>query len=111
VNKTRALLAGAVTALSLGFLALLARATFEGVSVGVVGQATLAMLFVDGFLIVASVFAVASQGRVRAWASKHCPTCGSLLFATLRSLDRRPLMTCFGCGHETTAIRPVPFTT
>jgi hypothetical protein len=92
-----------VAALSLGFVALLTRAVYEGSSMGNVGQATLSMLIVTGFLIVAAVAVAASQGRVSALGVLRCRACGGALYATLRSLDRRPLLTCFSCGHETVA--------
>lgn len=99
----RAWAAALVSVLSLGFAALLTRATYEGVEVGAIAQATLSMLIVTGFLIVAAVAVIASQGRVASLGVERCRTCGSPLYATLRSLDRRRMLTCFGCGHETVA--------
>jgi hypothetical protein len=95
--------AALVSALSLGFVALLTRAAYEGLELGTVAQATLSMLIVTGFLIVAAVAVIASQGRVAALGVERCRSCGSPLYATIRSLDRRRLLTCFSCGHETVA--------
>jgi len=103
MRNRRAWAAALVSALSLGFAALLTRATYEGMEIGTVGQATLSMLIVTGFLIVAAVAVIASQGRVAALGVERCRTCGSPLYATIRSLDRRRLLTCFSCGHETVA--------
>ena len=103
MRNRRAWAAALVSALSLGFVALLTRATYEGLEIGTVAQATLSMIIVTGFLIVAAVAVIASQGRVAALGVERCRTCGSPLYATVRSLDRRRLLTCFSCGHETVA--------
>lgn len=103
MNHMRALGASFVAALALCFAALLTRATYEGLTVGTVAQSTFSMLIVTGFLVVAGVAVLASQGRIVAVAARRCPACGSHLYSTIRSLDRRPLLTCFGCGHESVA--------
>lgn len=103
MRNQRALAAGLIAALSLAFAALLTRAVFEGVNVGTVGQSTLSMLIVTGFLIVAAVSVIASQGKLGELAARRCQACGSHIYATIRSLDRRHVLTCFGCGHETVA--------
>lgn len=103
MRNSRVWAAALVSALSLGFAALLTRATYEGVQMGTVNQSTLSMLIVTGFLIVAAVAVIASQGRVATLGIQRCRSCGSALYATVRSLDRRPVLTCFSCGHETVA--------
>lgn len=100
MERTRALLAGLLTALSLCFLGLLARTIVEGVQVGQVQQSTISMLIVTGFLIVASAVAVTSQGRMAQWSARSCARCGAAVYATIRSYDRRKVLTCFTCGHE-----------
>ncbi|HLE47765.1 MAG TPA: hypothetical protein VI818_05655 [Candidatus Thermoplasmatota archaeon] len=101
MRKSRVLPVALLVSLSLGFFLLLARAVYEGLQLGWVSQATLSMLIVVGFLIVAGVAVLASHGRMVDLAARRCPTCGSALYATVRSLDRRRLLTCFTCGHET----------
>lgn len=103
MRSTRALVAGAMTALSLAFLALLTRAIYEGALVGSVAQGTLSMLIMVGFLIVGGAVVIAGEGRVAQLAASRCMHCGSPLYRTVRSLDRRRLLTCFTCGHETVA--------
>lgn len=103
MRNGRALAAGVMTALTLSFLGLLTRAIYEGALVGEVAQATLSMLIMVGFLLVGGAVVLAGQGRVASMASHRCLRCGSTLYSTLRSLDRRRLLTCFTCGHETVA--------
>ena len=103
MRTSRVWAAALISALSLGFAGLLTRATYEGLQLGTVNQSTLSMLIVTGFLIVAAVAVIASQGRVAALGVQRCRACGSALYATVRSLDRRPVLTCFSCGHETVA--------
>ena len=100
MQKSRAMSAALLASLGLGFLALLTRAIYEGMQLGWVAQSTLSMLIVVGFLIVAGIAVLASHGRVVDLASSRCVTCGSHVYATIRSLDRRRLVTCFTCGHE-----------
>lgn len=103
MRNPRAISAALLASLAVGFLALLTRAVYEGMELGWVSQSTLSMLIVLGFLLVAGVAVVASHGRVASLAARRCPTCGSNLYATIRSLDRRRLLTCFTCGHEVVA--------
>lgn len=104
MRNARALAVGAMTALTLSFLALLTRAIYEGVLVGGVAQATLSMLIMVGFLIVGGSVVLASQGKIAAMAATRCAACGSPIYRTVRSLDRRRLLTCFTCGHEIVAV-------
>ena len=101
MQAQRAFVASLFTALSLCFAALLARAIVEALLTNQVAQATLSMLIMTGFMIVAGVAVVASRGRMEAFAARRCAACGSLVYATRRSQDRRAVLTCFTCGHET----------
>jgi hypothetical protein len=94
---------GMLAALCLGFVALLARAALEGFTAGTLMQSTLSMLVVTGFLIVSGFVVVSTHGRLLPLSSMQCSACGSTMYLTVRSLDRRRLLTCFTCGRETVA--------
>jgi hypothetical protein len=92
---------GLLVTLCLGFIALLTRAVYEGVMQGSLLQGTLSMLIVTAFLIVSGFVVLSTNGRLATASARNCISCGSSLYLTVRSLDRKRLLTCFTCGRET----------
>ena len=92
---------GLLVTLCLGFIALLTRAVYEGVMQGSLLQSTLSLLIVTAFLIISGFVVLSTNGRITASSARNCAACGSLLYLTVRSLDRKRLLTCFTCGRET----------
>jgi hypothetical protein len=92
---------GLLVTLCLGFIALLTRGVYEGVMQGTLLQSTLSLLIVTAFLIVSGFVVLSTNGRIAAAPSRNCSSCGSSLYLTVRSLDRKRLLTCFTCGRET----------
>lgn len=96
----RPVLFGIIVALG-GILAgLVASVLWEAHVAGTVGAAkisligaTLACLFVLLGILVTQPSAAASYAL-------HCQHCGTRMYATLRSLDRTEVLTCFTCGAE-----------
>ena len=96
---SRAFLVGLLLSLGVVLAALVASAAYQAATNGVVpvpvislAAATMACL-----VVLAGIYLTQPGGHS---GVPYCHNCGTRMFATLRSMDRREVFTCFACGSE-----------
>ena len=97
---SRAYLAGLAVALGLVGLVATLGAAADALRGEPVAAATLGVLIValGGFFVLSGLYFLEPRGGPT--NRPTCRNCGARTFATLRSLDRREVLTCFACGLE-----------
>lgn len=96
---SRAYLAGLAVALGLVGLVATLGAASDALRGQPVSPATLGVLIValGGFFVLSGLYLLEPRSPAN---RPVCRNCGARTFATLRSLDRREVLTCFACGLE-----------
>jgi hypothetical protein len=103
---SRAFLVGLILAVSVILAGVVAAAAFEAAEIGSVAVSKVSLMGAAAACLVVLVGVyVTNPGRSS--VAPHCHNCGTRLFATLRSSDRREVLTCFACGSEW-AVPPRP---
>lgn len=103
---SRAFLVGLMLAVSVILAGVVAAAAYEAALVGTVAVAKVSLMGAAAACLVVLIGVYVSQPG-RSSLAPHCHNCGTRLFATLRSYDRREVLTCFACGSEW-AVPPRP---
>jgi len=105
---SRAFLAGLILAVSVILAGVVAAAALEAAQDGTIAVGKVSLMGASAACLVVLVgIYVTNPGRTS--LAPHCHNCGTRLFATLRSYDRREVLTCFACGSEwAVPQRPAP---
>lgn len=96
---SRAFLVGLILTLGSVLVGVVAAAAFEASSTGHVAVAKVSLMGATSACLVVLTGVLLTSGGA-APSTPHCHNCGTRLFATLRSQDRREVLTCFACGSE-----------
>jgi hypothetical protein len=97
---SRAFLAGLIVSMSAILAALIAASAIEANATGDVAVAKVSLMGATLACLVVLVGIFLTNTGAPTSRAPNCHNCGAKLFATLRSLDRRELLTCFTCGSE-----------
>lgn len=96
---SRAFLVGLILATSVILAGVVAAAAVEAAQTSQVAVPKVSLMGAAAACLVVLI-GVYVTNPSRPGLSPHCHNCGMRLFATLRSYDRREVLTCFACGSE-----------
>jgi hypothetical protein len=96
---SRSFLIGVILALSAVLAAVVAASAFEAAQTGQVAVAKISLMGAAAACLVVLV-GIYATNPAQPRLLPHCHNCGTKLYATLRSYDRREVLTCFACGSE-----------